>query len=139
MAERLSFFLDANVLFSAAYSQDGRAAILFALARSGSIRLVSSRYAAEEARRNLSAKRPVALKRFSDNLALVVLVPEGDAGHRSEALATGLDGGDVPILAAAVGRAEALVTGDRRHFGRFMGKKLLGVRILSLADALARC
>ena len=43
---------------------------------------------------------------------------------------------DVPILAAAIGRAECLVTGDRELFGRWMGHALFGVKILSLADAL---
>ena len=66
------------------------------------------------------------------------VVAEADSKRLVQAAGTGLDRGDVPISAAALGQAEALVTGDRRHFGPFMGKKLLGLRILSLAEALAR-
>ncbi len=138
MAEGLRLFLDANVIFSAALSPQSRAAVLFGLARAGLCQLVTSGYALEEARRNiLGAKRPDALARFTDGLALIQVVAEADSKRLSVAAATGLDHGDVPILAAALGRAEALGTGDRRHFGRFMGKKILELRILSLADALA--
>ncbi len=47
---------------------------------------------------------------------------------------------DRPVLAAATrSRCDALVTGDRTHFGRFYGKTLGGVAIhspRSLADKL---
>ena len=137
MADGPRLFLDANVIFSAALSHQSRAAVLFALARAASCRLVSSGYALEEARRNILAKRPDALIRFTNGLPLIQVVSEADSKRLLQAAVTGLDHGDVPILAAALGRAEALVTGDRRHFGPFMGKKLLGLRILSLAEALS--
>ena len=46
---------------------------------------------------------------------------------------------DAPILAAAVqAKADLLVTGDRSHFGHLFRKTVRGVRVESLADALAR-
>lgn len=137
MADGPRFFLDANVFFSAAYAPDSRAAVLVDLARVGACRLMSSGYALEEARRNLASKRAAAVGHLTDNMKLVFLVPEADAKTRADAARTGLDTGDVHILAAAVGRADALITGDRRHFGAFMGKKLMGLKVLSLAAALA--
>lgn len=137
MAGTLRLFLDANILFSAAHSPQGRGAALFALARKGSCRLLSSHYAAIEAERNLREKNPEAMKALGALLLEVVLLPEADAQTLARAAATGLDGADVPILAAAIGRGAALVTGDRRHFGPWMGKELLGVEILGLAQALA--
>ena len=137
MAEVLRLFLDANVIFSAALSNQSRAAVLFGLARAGACKLVSSGYAVEEARRNLKAKHPDALNRFAKVVDLIEVGAEADSRRLLQAAATGLDPGDVPILAAALGQADALVTGDRKHFGQFMGKKLLGLRILSLAEALA--
>jgi hypothetical protein len=111
--------------------------VLFGLARAGVCQLVSSGYAVEEARRNIQAKHPDALGRFTKGLGLIHVVAEADSKRLVQAVATGLDAGDVPILAAAMGQADALVTGDRRHFGPFMGKKLVGLQILSLAEALA--
>lgn len=129
-------FLDANVLFSAAHSPEGRGAALFRLARGGICRLVSSSYAVLEARRNLEEKSPGGAKALSALLPPIEIVPEADAGTRARAAETGLDAEDVPILAAALGRCDGLVTGDRRHFGAWMGTTKLGVRILSLAEAL---
>ena len=137
MAKVPRLFLDANVIFSAALSPQTRAAVLLGLAQAGYCQLVSSGYAVEEARRNIQAKHPAALSRFAKGLDLILIVAEADSKRLAQAAATGLDPGDVPILAAALGQADALVTGDRRHFGPFMGKKLLGLEILSLADALA--
>lgn len=138
MAGPLRLFLDANILFSAAHSPHGRSAALFVLARNGSCRLLSSRYAAIEAERNLREKSPGAVKAFAALLAEVVLLPEADAQTLARAAATGLDAADVPILAAALGKGAPLVTGDRRHFGRWMGEELLGVEIWGLAQALER-
>jgi predicted nucleic acid-binding protein len=54
------------------------------------------------------------------------------------ALAEGLPLKDAPILAAAWSAgAEALVTGDQRHFGPLMGRKVRGLWVVSLAEALA--
>jgi len=130
------FFLDANILFSAAYSAEGRSAALFALARRRLCRLVTSHYAIQEAQRNLSDKKPGALKSLTPLLNWVKVVREANIAERERVAAIGLDAMDAPILAAAIGAADVLVTGDHKHFGRWMGKDIFGVRVSSLADAL---
>lgn len=49
------------------------------------------------------------------------------------------DTADVPILAAVIQcNADALVTGDRRAFGRTFRTRVAGVEVLVLRDALRR-
>jgi predicted nucleic acid-binding protein len=134
---RWVLFLDANVLFSAAYSSEGRSAALFALARKRLCRLTTSQYALEEARRNLSGKKPGALTVLSALMAWVKTHPEATPQQMEPASTVGIkDEMDVPILAAAIGHADILVTGDRKHFGPWMGKTLHGVKVLSLSETL---
>ena len=54
-------FLDANVLFTAAHNPQGKAALVIELGRRGHWALATSRYALEEARRNLDRKFPQSL------------------------------------------------------------------------------
>ena len=51
-------FLDANVLFTAAHNPRGKAALVIELGGRGHWALATSRYALEEARRNLDRKFP---------------------------------------------------------------------------------
>jgi len=132
----LSVFLDANIIFSAAYSPEGRSAVLFALARKKLCRLTSSRYAVTEAHRNIAEKKPEVLKTFSKLLTFLKIFPEASAKRQKQVASLGLNEFDVPILAAAIGHTEILVTGDKKHFGQWMGQKVYGVRVLSLADTL---
>jgi predicted nucleic acid-binding protein len=134
-------FLDANVLFLAGYSRTSPVHDLLALGRAGACELVASGYAVEEARRNLAAKAPSgAVEALSAALADVTSVPEARApalGVAAEAALT--DPADVPILAAAIQcRADVLVTGDRRAFGRYFRTRLSGVEVLVLRHALRR-
>jgi len=132
-------FLDANVLFAAVWSPSGRSAALLRLARAGRCRVVTSRYAADEARRNLAVKTSDGLERFDELFTGIEMAP--DAGPRSVARASklGLPPGDAAILAAAVASgADALVTGDRRHFGRLFGTTIAGVTVLTLRQALEK-
>ena len=135
------FFLDANILFSAVHDPESRSAVLMAFAKQGRCALVSSSYAAEEARRNIELKRPRALVRFKQILRGVRLVQEAPADLvRRVALEQDLPAADAPILAAAFqARVEYLVTGDRSHFGHLMDRRhpTLPVQVLSLANTLA--
>ena len=121
-------FLDANVLFSAAYLETSG---LVEIWRLKGVRLLSSSYAFEEARRNLAAaEQRERLKRLVEDLEIV----EPLAVAR---LQTTLPEKDQPILAAAVaGRATHLITGDVKHFGEFFGKTLAGVMVLPPAAYL---
>lgn len=137
----LRLFLDANVLFLAGYSRTSPVHDLLALGRAGACELVASGYAVEEARRNLAARAPPgAAEALSAALADVTSVAEARAAALEVAAAAALtDPADVPILAAAIQcRADVLVTGDRRAFGRHFRTRLAGVEVLVLRDALRR-
>ncbi len=123
-------FLDANVLFSAAYLAESRLREFWTLT---GVELVTSEYAWEEAHRNL---------------------PRGEQRDRLLALAPGLrfvrEGGawllpadvilpekDRPILASAVlGGATHLITGDATHFGVWFGKRIGNLLVLRPAAYL---
>ena len=123
-------FLDANVLFSAAYRE--RAGLLRLWALEG-VRLVTSRYAVDEARRNLS--EDAQQSRLEVLLASTNVVDEADP--RTVEVDEGLPAKDRPILRAAISaRASHLLTGDVSHFGPFFGKLLHGVRVLSPVEYL---
>jgi predicted nucleic acid-binding protein len=134
----LRIFLDANVLFSAALRPRDREYAFFRIAREGGCTLLASAYALGEARSNLGSKAPHALPRLEGLAPLLEIVLDPPAEVMALAAAAGLPAKDAPILAAAIaGRADLLVTGDRRHFGALFGRAVHGVRILSLADGLA--
>ena len=113
----MRLFLDANVLFTAAHNPEGKAALTIELGRQGHWMLATSRYALEEARRNLARKFPDSLEDLKSLLEDVQLVE-----HRSELwFPAGLAQKDRPIFQAAVAwGATHLLTGDMRDFGRFM-------------------
>lgn len=115
-------FLDANILFSAAYRPGAALARLWELRNTA---LCSSRYAVEEASANLT--QPVQerrLRRFVNRLELFDAV----SGRLPEGLA--LPEKDIPIfLAAMAARATHLITGDIRHFGHYFGQSFAGVLI----------
>lgn len=130
-------FLDANVLFSAAYMQAGSPRALFDVARAGACVLVSSAFALEEARRNLQAKRSDRVAEFERLVKAVAIAAEPSGRTIDWALSLGLPDKDAPILAAAVeARAQLLVTGDVTHFGHLYGKRHRGIVVLPPAEAL---
>jgi len=115
-------FLDANVLFSAAYKKDSA---LLQLWKLEDVTLVSSRYALEEARINL----PEAAHARLDKLAARLVLYEAGPAELVEDII--LPGKDMPILSAAIiGKATHLITGDWKHFGKYFGKTLSGVLVL---------
>jgi uncharacterized protein len=122
-------FLDANVLFSAAYREHSGLMEIWDLK---GVRLLSSSYAIEEARRSLAAtEQRERLRHLVEALEIVETLP-------AARLQTALPEKDQPILAAAVaGRASHLITGDVKHFGEFFGKVLAGVVVLPPAAYLS--
>ena len=132
----MKLFLDANVLFAAAHSEEGLCRSLFRLAAAGRCELLASAFAVDEARRNLSSKAPARLGPFQDLLHQITLVPEPARCLVDQASAAPLTDKDAPILAAAVaGGCEILVTGDRRHFGHLYKTHVAGVLVLSPTQA----
>ena len=124
-------FLDANVLFSAAYRADSG---LLKLWRVPGIQLCTSPYALEEARINLDeSAQLVRLAQVQAKLQLF------DAAEEPLPSGIFLPPKDVPILVAAIAaNATHLLTGDLRHFGRYFGKRVAGVLILTPGDYLRR-
>jgi predicted nucleic acid-binding protein len=118
-------FLDANVLFSAAYRDDAGVQRLWSLEEAT---LLTSDYAIEEAHRNLredeQRERLRGLLQNVDRVPAVSLDPDARGGVE-------LREKDWPILGGAVAAdATHLITGDRRDFGPFFGTALFGVLIL---------
>src|SRR5215217_7990819 len=91
--------------------------------------MVTSAYAVEEARRNLSN---VWQRRELDELLRSVEVVSTAAPTNHPLFSSvELPDKDRPVLLAAIGAgATHLLTGDFRHFGPFYGKKVEGVLIL---------
>jgi len=126
-------FLDANILFSAAYREHSG---LLKLWQIKSAKLVSSVYAIEEARRNLDM--PPQKERL-DKLIVglediypfhVDIELPGNVTIREK---------DKPILMSAIAaKADFLITGDVRDFGKFYGKKISGVIVLPPSGYLNR-
>jgi uncharacterized protein len=124
-------FLDANILFSAAYRLHAGLRRLWEVPN---VELVTSAYAVEEARRNLDRPEQRAARQvLLQSVEVLAAIPGGPPS----AVPTELAEKDQPILAMAVAaRATHLLTGDVRHFGRYYGQTVAGVHILSPAAYL---
>lgn len=121
------------MLFSAAYAPES---LFLAMWRKRAIRLVTSDYVVQEVERNLpGGDCRQRLERLLANVEIVSscgveFLP--DVPHMIE-----LPEKDQPILAAAINaRATHLITGDRRHFGKYFGKRIRGVLIQTPAQYL---
>jgi predicted nucleic acid-binding protein len=129
----LRVFLDANVLFSAAYREQARLAALWKL---HGVHLVTSLYAVQEAATNLNEEN--AQLRLRDLIEEVEIISDTlgiDARTLSALAEIVLPDKDRPILAAAVAaKTDFLLTGDIQHFGRYFGEVLCGVCILRPAE-----
>jgi predicted nucleic acid-binding protein len=138
-AIELRLFLDANILFSAAYRDGSPALLLFDLASADRCRLVTSAFAWDEAHRNISVKSPQRLPALDALKGQLDVAPVPDANAIVNAAKQGLPDKDAPILAAAgVAKVDILVTGDRTHFGHLYGKAIGNLRVLTLAETLER-
>lgn len=124
-------FLDANVLFSAAYRSDARLRGLWA---AKDVKLATSSYAVEEARRNLnSPEQREELEKLTGKMEVLASSP---AERR---VTIDLPQKDRPILLAAIeSKADYLITGDFTHFGKYYGKTVEGVLILTPSEYLQR-
>lgn len=123
-------FLDANVLFSAAHRPDSALRRLWELSN---VQLLTSEYAAEEARVNLTEGAPrQRLERLLGDTHVLWAMPAGSLPN----------GVDLPekdhliLLGAIEAHATHLLTGDKLHFGKYFGRKIGRVRILPPGDYL---
>jgi hypothetical protein len=130
-------FLDANILFSAAKT-DGAVRQLLRLLSEQGHECCADAYVLAEARRNLDAKGPQALAVLEALLPHLHVAPALPAGAPA-ALVDWLPEKDRPVLAAAIRLGcDALVTGDRTHFGAGYGKTFGGVTVHSPRALAAR-
>jgi predicted nucleic acid-binding protein len=131
-------FLDANILFSAAYRDRSELLVFFDLARAGVVELCASAFAIEEGRRNIALKRPDRLATYECLIACLALAPPPAGEHLAIAEEAGLPPKDAPILAAALAAdADVLVTGDRTHFGHLFGRPIGQLVVHRPTDALS--
>ena len=130
----MRIFLDANVLFSAAKSE-GAVRMLLRNLNSDGHALVCDDYVAAEARKNLELKAGEDAASWLQALLarIKVRVAASCAAVYGPAV-DWLPQKDRPVLGAAIAaRCDALVTGDRAHFGSGYGKAFDGVTVFSPA------
>jgi predicted nucleic acid-binding protein len=123
-------FLDANVLFSAAWREESGLLRLWDLP---DVKLLTSTYALEVARVNL--RTPAQRLRLAKLVERVEMI----SALRPLPLPAGviLPAKDQPILSGAIqAHASHLITGDQEHFGRLFGRKALGVTVLPPGEYL---
>ena len=131
----MRLFLDANVLFIAAHNPKGKAALTIELGTEGHWALATSRYALEEARRNLQRKFPGSRESL-DMLLRGIRRIEPRPNLR---FPPDLAERDRPIFQAALAcEATHLLTGDLRDFGPFMNRpeETFGIMVQTVADFL---
>ncbi|MSP97708.1 MAG: PIN domain-containing protein [Betaproteobacteria bacterium] len=131
-------YIDANVLFSAAYAEPSRTRAIFELAAAGFCEVITSAYAPDEARRNLLRRYPERVAALDQLASRLGIVSEPNPEFKAWAAALGITEKDVPILAAAAqAGAEWLVSGDR-GFASLYGKKPRGVDVMLPAEAIRK-
>lgn len=132
----MRLFLDANILFTAAHNQSGKAAFVIELGAARHFQLFTSAYAREEATRNLLSKYPASVPHLEKLLEQITITPVNPSAPFPATLAEK----DAAIFQAAVTcRATHLLTGDIKHFGPFMNRpeKSYSIIIQSVAEFLA--
>lgn len=118
-------FLDANVIFSAAYGSP-KIGLLWEQSRRGRCQLLASGYVIEEARRNLSLAEQHA--HLDALITGVERVPEAPPDLPCP---VELPDKDQPVLLAAIAcGATHLITGDVTHFGPYYGRQVRKLLIL---------
>jgi predicted nucleic acid-binding protein len=138
--EKVTVFLDSNVLFSVAWTgrEKSRSAILFELQSLGFLRLFISRLVLEEVMSNLRGKRPEAVPFFEELLEDVKVVPDlvvAGGDRRVEALPEN----DRVILSTAVAHEmDFFLTGNTRDFHGIYRRRIGRTLILTPREFLNR-
>ncbi len=123
-------FLDANILFSAAY----KLTKLRQLWTLNNVSLISSTYCVIEAERNLVRLKTENLEVFEQLLTKVTMI-QVPFLIDSFPLKVNLVDKDRPVLQGAIfTNSDYLLTGDFKHFGHLFNQSIEGVTILSPAQ-----
>ncbi len=134
MAQVKRLFLDANILFTAAHNPKGLAFATIQRGAALGIEVFTSDYAYEEAKYNLTLKFPAVVATL-DKLRRSLQLMTIQVDENLNPLSLPLD--DLPIFQAALAcKAQFLISGDKKAFGRWMNlpKKCRGLTILTLRD-----
>jgi predicted nucleic acid-binding protein len=127
-------FLDANVLYAAAYREGSPLRRLWQLP---DVELWASDYVVAEALGNLSEDRPERAEELRRLVSLLRMTAH-EQGEAALPEGVSIADKDRPILAAAFrAHARYLLTGDKMHFGPYFGQVVGGVRILTPGQFLA--
>ncbi|MDO8445100.1 MAG: PIN domain-containing protein [Deltaproteobacteria bacterium] len=133
-------FLDSNVILSGLLFDKGAPQTILDLLclNLPFLKGVTGRYNIMEIERNLAKKLPAALPVYEEyfprlNLEIIPLPSKDElkklSGHTAEK--------DIPVLASALkGRADFLVTGDKKDFAALMMKGRYPFRIMAPAEFL---
>ncbi len=133
----MRIFLDANVLFSASRSAGAIRQLVYGLHAAGHT-LVADEYVATEARRNIVGKASAEAQAYLEALLSQIEVSAVHFPVTAQSVVQWLPEKDRPVLMAAMElRCDALVTGDRTHFGPGYGQVFGGVTLYTPAQ-LAR-
>jgi uncharacterized protein len=133
----VNIFLDANILFSAAWHRGAVHALLRMLLRDRHT-LIVDRVVIEEARRNLEVHRPGSIN-VLEALCKKLIVMDSYTRHTKEITDLALPQGDAHVVACAINaECDILMTGDKRHFGSHYRKRIHGVLVLPPADVYTR-
>ena len=125
----MRILLDANILFSGAQS-DGAVRRLITRLHKSDHQLVADEHVWEEARRNLLARYPAALPAFDALTSKIRIFPLHGGDQDTSKLP--VDDKDKPVLGAAIALdCDALITGDRNHFGHLFGTSVQSATICS--------
>lgn len=134
MGVPMRIFLDANILFSAAKSNGAVRQLLRDLHADG-YTLVADEYVATEARRNIAAKSAGDAVAYLQALLSQIEVSGVQHTAMARTSADWLPEKDRPVLLSAIAlKCDALVTGDRTHFGPGYGQAFDGVTVYSPAE-----
>lgn len=125
----MKVFVDANILFSAAYSDDNLPLTLLQLGSSKGLHFITCDYVVEETRRNLQRKASAGLLRLPPLVKACTPIATPTTGE----VPASLPAKDHPIWRGAlVTDCNVLLTGDRKDFGGLTHAKfrVLSARIL---------
>jgi uncharacterized protein len=131
----VTFFLDANLLISAAWKENAEVAGIWQLQ---GVRLVTSIYVMAEVQRNLPQVAQIErLRGLMTSVDILLFLDSANPVPQTAELLL-LPEKDRPVLAAAIhARADFLITGDKKHFGQWFGMTVGGVRVEPPTNLLA--
>lgn len=136
-------FLDANVIFSAAYSDTGGSSYIFQLAKKGRLILYSSRLAIKEAERNLRKKADIerVLNLYGLLNEISIKLIDINRTKAKEKFSDLVGEKDSPILASAIAsKADFFLTLDKKHFlNEKVLKANLPIKIVNPSQFIEKC